>query len=287
VSTKFGTGGNNCHFVLDERKQCAPLTENIAGSLTATGYSGLDYKGAAVYFEPQTMKLREGQSGSGGRGPLIQNNKSATLSTSNEQTLFQPTYAIQGNLLNRKDGSGPAGIGFREDAAYTVNTVDNGGAVAYQKTVGALCSSDYKGIRNQDIGDGKAIIDTFGNNGYGKWNGESAALKASGGDMPGSENVAVKNRYAVRRLTVLECLRLQGFPDFWLDNIHISEPTAEQIEYWRGAFAELGKKKTDSQIKKFLANPYTDSNAYRAIGNSLAVPCALFVMRGIAGHSDM
>ena len=53
--------------------------------------------------------------------------------------------------------------------------------------------------------------------------------------------------YAVRRLTPLECLRLQGFPDNWL-NIEGMSDTAK----------------------------------YKAIGNSVAVPCVEFVMAGIA-----
>jgi DNA (cytosine-5)-methyltransferase 1 len=146
--------------------------------------------------------------------------------------------AIQGNVLGRSDANGPAGIGFREDTAYTMNTVDNGGAVCYQETVGALCSSDYKGIRNQDISDDKAVVETFGNNGHGKWNTEPATLKASGGDHPGGENMVVENRYAVRRLTPLECLRLQGYPDFWLDDFHVAEPTEADIDYWYGVWEE-------------------------------------------------
>jgi DNA (cytosine-5)-methyltransferase 1 len=176
------------------------------------------------------------------------------------------------------------GSGIKENESFTLNTVEKH-AVAYQETVGAICASDYKGIRNQDIGDDKAVVETFGNNGYGKWNADPAALKASGGDYPGGENMVVENRYAVRRLTPLECLRLQGLPDFWLDDIHINEPTAKQLEYWRGVFAELGKAKSDNQLRKWLSNPYGDGNAYKAIGNSLAVPCALWVMRGIVNSS--
>jgi len=89
----------------------------------------------------------------------------------------------------------------------------------------------------------------------------------------------------LRTVTPLECLRLQGLPDFWLDDIHIAEPTDGDIEYWRSVWLELGKTKTDNQIRKWLKNPYTDSNAYKAIGNSLAVPCDLWVLRGIAEQS--
>ena len=51
----------------------------------------------------------------------------------------------------------------------------------------------------------------------------------------------------IRRLTPLECERLQGFPDGWT-NI----PGA------------------------------SDSARYKAVGNSVAIPCVEYVMRGIA-----
>ena len=57
----------------------------------------------------------------------------------------------------------------------------------------------------------------------------------------------------IRRLTPLECERLQGFPDGWTD--------------LPGA---------------------SDSARYRALGNSVAIPCVEFIMRGViiaAGYS--
>lgn len=56
-----------------------------------------------------------------------------------------------------------------------------------------------------------------------------------------------KQRQLVRRLTPLECERLQGFPDGWTDI-----PGA------------------------------SDSARYKALGNSVAIPCVTFVLRGIA-----
>ena len=53
--------------------------------------------------------------------------------------------------------------------------------------------------------------------------------------------------YLIRRLTPLECERLQGFPDGWTDI-----PGA------------------------------SDSARYKALGNSVAIPCVEFVMRRIA-----
>ena len=54
------------------------------------------------------------------------------------------------------------------------------------------------------------------------------------------------NRNLIRRLTPLECERLQGFPDGWT-----------------------------------LIDGASDSARYKALGNSVAIPCVTFVLRGI------
>lgn len=74
-------------------------------------------------------------------------------------------------------------------------------------------------------------------------------LKASGGDFGGGSETIIKEGNSIRRLTPLECERLQGFPDNYT-----------QIE-WNG--------KPKDQCP--------DSHRYKAIGNSMAVP----VMRWI------
>jgi len=85
---------------------------------------------------------------------------------------------------------------------------------AYQETVGALTSSDRKGPNNQYVGQDKLVV-------------EGPLL--------------------IRRLTPLECERLQGYPDGWTD--------------LPGA---------------------SDSARYKALGNSVAIPCVEYIMRGIA-----
>lgn len=67
----------------------------------------------------------------GGKGALVQDDVSATLSTSNVQTIFQPTcYALQGNMIGRSDKNGAQGDGINEDLSFTLNTTDRH-AVAY------------------------------------------------------------------------------------------------------------------------------------------------------------
>ncbi|MBD5103078.1 MAG: cytosine methyltransferase, partial [Subdoligranulum sp.] len=53
--------------------------------------------------------------------------------------------------------------------------------------------------------------------------------------------------YLIRRLTPLECERLQGYPDGWTDL-----PSA------------------------------SDSARYKALGNSVAIPCVEYVLHGVA-----
>ena len=67
-------------------------------------------------------------------------------------------------------------------------------------------------------------------------------------------SIAVQTGWRVRRLTPMECERLQGFPDRWTEIP------------WRGRPAEL----------------CPDGPRYRSLGNSMAVPCMAWIGRRIA-----
>ena len=89
----------------------------------------------------------------------------------------------------------------------------------------------------------------YANEAYDKWSEseKSASLRASGGVYGGgSESLSVDS--VVRRLTPMECERLQGYPDGWTD-----------IGDW-----------TDSKGKKHKGD--ADSPRYKALGNSIALP---------------
>ena len=95
--------------------------------------------------------------------------------------------------------------------------------------------------------------------------------------------------YIVRRLTPVECARLQGFPDWWCADLAIPNPSDEEIAFWtevwdtwRQVTNPKGKPKTEKQIRKWLADPYTDSAEYKLWGNGVALPCVYFVLCGIA-----
>ena len=99
--------------------------------------------------------------------------------------------------------------------------------------------------------------------------------------------------YIVRRLTPIECARLQGFPDWWCDDLETENPTAEEIAWWRELFSTHAKAmgrnikpKTDSQIIKWLKNPHSDSAEYKMWGNGVALPNVVFVLSGIKYYAE-
>ena len=55
------------------------------------------------------------------------------------------------------------------------------------------------------------------------------------------------NSIILRRLTPTECARLQGMPDWWCDDV-----------------------------------PHSDTAEYKMWGNGIALPCALYIMEGLA-----
>ena len=165
-----------------------------------------------------TLKIRSGCAG-GGKGALVQTEKSATLSTLQDQTLFQPVvYDARGNGDGR---TCPTITGDHE------NRITDYTAIAIErKTFNEQSFSHYK---ESD---------------------KCSTLKAKAGNIGnGSECLIAEKaiRWIVRRLTPVECERLQGYPDGYTD-----------IGDW-----------TDSKGKK---HKYADSPRYKALGNSIALP---------------
>ncbi|MBQ6906197.1 MAG: DNA cytosine methyltransferase [Clostridia bacterium] len=96
-------------------------------------------------------------------------------------------------------------------------------------------------------------------------------------------------KYIVRRLTPTECARLQGFPDRWGDIDKKTEFTDEEYQFWlnvRNTHAEINGKQVKEYDKKQMLTWYNklhnDSAEYKLWGNGIALPCALYVMQGIA-----
>ena len=102
-----------------------------------------------------------------------------------------------------------------------------------------------------------------------------------------------KQQYLIRKLTPVECARLQGFPDWWCADLGTDDPSEEEIMFWEKVFEEyreasapLKKPKTRNQIIKWLQDPRRDSSEYRLWGNGVALPCVWFVMAGIVYYDQ-
>ena len=185
----------------------------------------------------------------------------------------QSVFCLQGNGINRSDGAGCGGRGWREDVSYTLNTVDLPAVFdgsrrhAYQpfgnvcETVQAHYGTDGG---NQPIVVGlkrekntrTAVFDARGNG-----NGETAPTLTGDHQNRVTDYTAIACQKLVRRLTPLECERLQGYPDGWTD-----------IGEW-----------TDSKGKK---HKEADSPRYKALGNSIALPFWFWLLRRISAQYE-
>lgn len=104
--------------------------------------------------------------------------------------------------------------------------------------------------------------------------------------------VEKRRRYIVRRLTPLECSRLQGFPDGYADISMLEDMTEEEIQFWEGVrktYAEvMGKTYKPCKDKKSLLKWYnglhTDSSEYKMWGNGMCYYNMYHVIQGIVNH---
>lgn len=222
-------GGESAPEILFERKglswnpnKSRPEGKTIAESAQNRS-AGNDRMAAMGGADAYTLKIRSGCEG-GGKGSLIQTEKTGTLSTRQDQTLFQliaePTFCISGNTVDRETNQN--GTGVRENGSFTVNTVDRH-AVA--------CAIDCRNLK---------------------------AIKEVSGTL---QAYVFTLQWIVRRLTPMECERLQGYPDGWTD-----------IGEW-----------TDTKGRK---HELKDSPRYKALGNSIALPSWKWVLKRLCAQYE-
>lgn len=186
-----------------------------------------------------------------------------------EGSHLDPTvFCIQGNCIDRADTAGCNGKGWKEDQSYTLNTIDRP-AVVYDargngsgRVVPTLTGdhgnrvTDYTALAVEDV----AAVDCRNATENPNINGTLQA-KSNGGNSCNLNNT-LRHGFCVRRMTPLECDRLQGYPDNWTD-----------IGAW-----------VDSKGKHHPES--TDSNRYKADGNSIALPPWTYVLQRLSVCCD-
>lgn len=186
-----------------------------------------DHNGHISDYTTLCVRERCGCEG-GGKGLLVQEENSGTLAVSNDQFVVQtPKY----NIINATPGS-------------FMNFDDKGLAFT-------LSARDYKDPQyvclNSFDCQSKRVFDTSG----------VAPTLASGTNEGMNIAPSVLEHSTVRRLTPLECERLQGFPDGWTD-----------IDDY-----------IDTNGKKCKTS---DSARYKALGNSIALPSWVWVLERLS-----
>lgn len=103
-------------------------------------------------------------------------------------------------------------------------------------------------------------------------------ITTTGINQGNGRHVIIEQNKKLRFLTKEEQLQAQGFPEWWLANLHTQEPTTEQIEKYKKIFEN---KKSTNWIKKWLSEPISDYQKQKMIGNSITVDIAQLIFRSI------
>lgn len=229
--------------------------------------------------------------------------KSAALAA--ELGMKQQTFVLQGNMIGRKDENGPQGDGVNEDVCFTLDVTDRH-AVCAPESVYAMTTGSYMQVEKEvaptlmarDYKDPTTIAPApHLNEGVMGTVATGAHPSGFNGQDAFNDRLVIANpevqptpvTYTVRRLTPTECARLQGFPDWWCRDLGTENPTEEELTFWADVFethrrivTQAKKQKTEKQLRKWLADPYSDAAEYKLWGNGVALPCVYFVLAGIA-----
>ena len=297
VSANYGMGGNNQPFVVSgEHPSCNWDGEQTAPTLTAHNAGGNQRMPDKNHFN--CVLQAYGISSNDSNAMKSANPHSGIYAAETSRTIDanggNPGCNQGGIIVIEGNGTRPShqGDGYKEsDVMYTLNTVDR--HAVYTMTTGSftqVAEDKAPTVLARDYKDPTAVCYGIGRDTFNQGKNAKFAptfepelqpnLVAKG---PG----AVQNGYTVRRLTPTECARLQGFPDWWCDDLGI-EPTTDDLRYWYDVFethrkimGSSTKPKTLKQIAKWLRDPHSDAAEYKMWGNGVALPCVVFVLSGI------
>ena len=194
----------------------------------------------------------------------------------------QPVICLQGNGIDRADTAGCNGKGWKEDISYTLNTIDRPAVCAatvldmtHACDVIRDCGGISPSLQARMGTGGNQVPCTFSMQGFGDYKESEIVSSCKQRDSKDATDLVIsiddeKNAYidqfgtlkahasggtqqhvmermVVRRLTPLECTRLQGYPDGWVG-----------IGDWTDEKGRVHKE--------------ADAPKYKALGNSIALP---------------
>ena len=270
-------------------------SESLSGDIAAGGTAWEGPAEAAEAGASYAVRIRGGCDG-GGKGALVQTEKSGTLGTGNDQTIFcldtqqggaelrtddcAPTLTAAAGMSGNNQPVVCAGfklgnseqarsIGYQEELSPTLNAECGGNKPAVVAPAVALdmthacdvireCGEQVPALQARMGTGGNQVPLTYQMNGFGDYRAAEVASSCKQRDFKDGTDLAITHM-VVRRLTPMECERLQGFPDHWTD-----------IGEW---IDEKGKKHKDA-----------DSPRYKVLGNSIALPFWDWMLRRMARY---
>jgi DNA (cytosine-5)-methyltransferase 1 len=243
-------------LVLATQQGGAEIGEDFCPTITAS--AGMSGNNQPVLFENNGADAR--YNGPLDYSPTVTRRYGSGGNNTALVALEPETYCIAGNTIDRQPGNGGNGLGCQPGVAYTLTAMDKHAVFNRQGYSAFSDESDVAATETAHQAKDATDLVVFGQSQYSNYSEEAdsgcSTLRASGGTNGGGSENLVREKLSnaeadaprlIRRLTPLECERLQGFPDSWTDI-----PGA------------------------------SDSARYKALGNSVAIPCVEFVMRGVA-----
>lgn len=251
IDRKPTNGGNGCGFQSDVSYTLTSMDRHAVAQAysfdakssnsmkSSNPYSGCRRVDVAKTLDTATPDPSKNQGGiaiairercgceGGGKGLLYGDDIAHTLATSKDQ------FVMSYDMTHADDVVRDNGTGSVQTLQHRMGT--GGNQVPLVQTVGSLCADDHKGINNQYVQQGKLVM----------------ASGQAGAEITVDKSPTLTCLHeapivgGVRRLTPLECERLQGLPDNYTLIPHKS---------------------------------CSDSARYKAIGNGMAQPCADFVL---------
>lgn len=244
ISQQFGTGGNNTPLVV---QTAAGFKPNQGAKAHGIGYQeevsptlNTDSLPPAVLQKTEAVPI---VMAGGQANAEICEDLCPTLNCNCEQPIL--AYRFDALSSNSMKSDNPNSGGHFTDVCHTLDASTPDPA----KNQGGIAI-----VQNVPIGIGRDAFNQGQNAKYGMTIEQDLQppLMAKG---PG----AVENKEIVRRLTPLECERLQGYPDGWTD-----------IGEWTDSNGKLHKESCDSA-------------RYKALGNSIALPSWKWVIKRLCG----
>lgn len=293
LTTKMGTGGNNVPIVLENHPQDCRVTISEDGVVpTLTGKMGTGGGNVPMIMnEARSVDLRNQRLGDDKAETLHGCGHGSSVATVIEPTAFHITQdptAFEGKspcLTQGNPKTGQATIGVAIPIADKATRYKGGGNTRNNDGSANGLGVGEPGAPANTLTAADRHAVAYAMQAFGQYKESEIASAIKACDFKDSTDPIVELEYIIRRLTPLECCRLQGFPDDWTEDIAITEPKASVIREWMIAWAEwwrlIGKDsgiqlpKDAKQVERWLADPESDSGLYKMWGmeSHFHVPC--------------